>query len=47
MREMENETGSEETRNAYKISVGKTQGNHFMDISVDGRILLKCIYNAE
>jgi hypothetical protein len=41
MREMENETGSDETRNAYKISVEKLK--EITDISVDGRTLLKCI----
>jgi hypothetical protein len=32
-------------RNAYKISTGKAKGrNHSEDPGVDGRIILKCIF---
>jgi hypothetical protein len=46
MRKMENKIDPEEIRNVYKISVGKTEGNHFTDISADGWTLLKCIQNT-
>jgi len=33
-----------ESRNAYLVLVGRTEGkNHMEDVGVDGRIILKCI----